>query len=134
MFKFATILFALVAFAAAKPGLVTPLAYTAEVVAPAVATATSSQFFSRNHNGIAAPIYAPVAARYIDSENIIASDAVVAPVSPVATYAQTSYSSGQVHSAAPLSYASTAPLAYTSTAPLAYASTAPLAYSSTVLL
>uniref|UniRef100_T1GAU5 Uncharacterized protein n=1 Tax=Megaselia scalaris TaxID=36166 RepID=T1GAU5_MEGSC len=42
MFKFTVALFALVAFAAAKPGLVTPLAYTAEVVAaPAVATATA---------------------------------------------------------------------------------------------
>uniref|UniRef100_T1H1T2 Cuticle protein n=1 Tax=Megaselia scalaris TaxID=36166 RepID=T1H1T2_MEGSC len=112
MFKFTVALFALVAFAAAKPGLVTPLAYTAEVVAaPAVATATSSQFFTRNHNGVAAPVLAS-SARFIDSNGFAAD--VVAPVSPVATYAQTSYASEQIHSAAaPLAFS--APLTYTST-------------------
>lgn len=71
-----------------------------EVVAPAVATATSSQYFERNHNGV-------VAARYINSGHILASDAVVAADFPVATYAQTVYSSDQVHSTAPLAYTST---------------------------
>ncbi|XP_061387507.1 uncharacterized protein LOC133322537 [Musca vetustissima] len=67
MFKFAVVIFAIIACAAAKPGLVTPLAYTAPAAvvaaAPApVVTATSSQFVARNHNGIvSAPIVAPVA-------------------------------------------------------------------------
>ncbi|XP_017013098.2 cuticle protein 38-like [Drosophila takahashii] len=105
MFKYAVVVLALVACAAAKPGLLgaplaytSPLAYTAPlaysapaavVAAPApVVTATSSQVIARNYNGIAAaPVIAPVAA----------------PV--VAKYA-----------AAPFAYSS--PLAYTS--PLAY--------------
>ncbi|XP_065359318.1 uncharacterized protein LOC135953368 isoform X3 [Calliphora vicina] len=67
MFKFAVVIFAVIACAAAKPGLIgAPLAYAAPaavVAAPAgVVTATSSQFIARNHNGIAtAPIVAPVA-------------------------------------------------------------------------
>ncbi|XP_073839404.1 uncharacterized protein [Musca autumnalis] len=68
MFKFVVVIFAMIACAAAKPGLVTPLAYTAPaaVVAAAPApfvTATSSQYIARNYNGIAtAPVVAPVAA------------------------------------------------------------------------
>uniref|UniRef100_A0A1I8MVJ6 Cuticle protein n=1 Tax=Musca domestica TaxID=7370 RepID=A0A1I8MVJ6_MUSDO len=69
MFKFAVVIFAVIACAAAKPGLIgAPLAYTAPaaVVAAAPApfvTATSSQVIARNYNGIAtAPIVAPVAA------------------------------------------------------------------------
>ncbi|KAH8373384.1 hypothetical protein KR009_005023, partial [Drosophila setifemur] len=71
----AVVILALVAVAAAKPGLLgAPLAYTAPlgytvpaavVAAPApVVTATSSQVIARNYNGIAAaPVIAPVAAR-----------------------------------------------------------------------
>ncbi|XP_016961109.2 cuticle protein 70, isoforms A and B [Drosophila biarmipes] len=103
MFKYAVVVLALVACAAARPGLLgaplaysAPLAYTAPaalVAAPApVVTATSSQVIARNYNGIAAaPVIAPVAAP------------VAAPV--VAKYA-----------AAPLAYSF--PLAYSS--PLAY--------------
>ncbi|KAH8274576.1 hypothetical protein KR044_013090, partial [Drosophila immigrans] len=93
------VIFAVIACAAAKPGVLLgqQVAYAAPaavVAAPApYVTATSSQVFARNFNGIAtAPVIAPVAA----------------PV--VAKYA-----------AAPLAYS--APL----TAPLAYSS--PLAYS-----
>ncbi|KAM7356243.1 uncharacterized protein ACRADG_002048 [Cochliomyia hominivorax] len=94
MFKFAVVILALIACAAAKPGLVAPLAYTAPVAvvaAPAgVVTATSSQFIARNHNGITtAPVIAPVAAP-------IVAKAAVAPV--VATAAPLAYS-------APLDYA-----------------------------
>ncbi|XP_052845053.1 cuticle protein 38-like [Drosophila gunungcola] len=112
MFKYAVVVLALVACAAAKPGLLgaplaytSPLAYTAPLAyshpAPApVVTATSSQVIARNFNGIAAaPVIAPVAA----------------PV--IAKYAAAPL-------AAPLTYS--APLAYSS--PLAY--TAPLAYNS----
>ncbi|XP_016989204.1 cuticle protein 38-like [Drosophila rhopaloa] len=110
MFKYAVVVLALIACAAAKPGLLgaplaytSPLAYTAPLAysAPVVAapdpvvTATSIQVIARNYNGIAAaPLIAPVAA----------------PV--VAKY-----------TAAPLAYSS--PLAFS--APLAY--TAPLAYN-----
>ncbi|XP_037815400.1 uncharacterized protein LOC119606090 [Lucilia sericata] len=95
MFKFAFVIFALIACAAAKPGLLTaaPLAYTAPVVAaPAgVVTATSSQYIARNHNGIAtAPVVAPVAAPVVAK--------TVAYTAPVA-----------------------APLAYTASLPLSYA-------------
>lgn len=104
-------IFAVIACAAAKPGLVAPLAYTAPVVAaPGVVTATSSQFIARNHNGIVAPIVAPVAAK------------IVAPA-PLA------YTTPIVKAAAPLAY--TAPVIASAPivkAPLAY--TAPVAYSS----
>ncbi|XP_011181101.2 cuticle protein 16.5-like [Zeugodacus cucurbitae] len=68
MFKYAVVLFALIACAAAKPHILSaaPLAYAAPVV-----TATSSQVIARNYNGIAAapiiaaaPVAAPVVARY----------------------------------------------------------------------
>ncbi|XP_013108900.2 cuticle protein 70, isoforms A and B-like [Stomoxys calcitrans] len=102
MFKFAFVIFAVIACAAAKPGLIgAPLAYTAPaaVVAAAPApfvTATSSQVIARNYNGIAtAPVVAPVAAPLV-AKTIAA---------PVAAYT------------APLTY--NAPLAYS--APLAYA-------------
>ncbi|XP_033243221.1 cuticle protein 16.5-like [Drosophila miranda] len=68
MFKFAAVILAILACASAKPGFLSaPLAYTAPaaiVAAPApVVTATSSQVFARNYNGIAAaPVIAPVAA------------------------------------------------------------------------
>uniref|UniRef100_A0A1A9V5X4 Uncharacterized protein n=1 Tax=Glossina austeni TaxID=7395 RepID=A0A1A9V5X4_GLOAU len=68
MFKYAAVLFATLACALAKPGLLSaPLAYTAPaaavLAAPSpVVTATSSQVVARNFNGIAtAPIIAPVA-------------------------------------------------------------------------
>lgn len=49
-------IFAIIACAAAKPGIIAPVAYTAPVLAgPGVVTATSSQYVARNHNGIAAP-------------------------------------------------------------------------------
>ncbi|XP_060658864.1 cuticle protein 16.5-like isoform X1 [Drosophila nasuta] len=123
MFKYAVVILAVIACAAAKPGVllsqplayaapaavVAPLAYAAPaavVAAPApYVTATSSQVIARNYNGIAAaPVIAPVATP------------LAAPV--IAKYA-----------AAPLA----APLAYSSplAAPLAYSAplTAPLAYS-----
>ncbi|EDV40933.1 uncharacterized protein Dana_GF23675 [Drosophila ananassae] len=79
MFKYAVVVLAIVACAAAKPGLLgAPLAYTAPlaysaplayaapaavVAAPApVVTATSSQVIARNYNGIAAPVIAKYAA------------------------------------------------------------------------
>ncbi|XP_065359708.1 cuticle protein 38-like isoform X2 [Calliphora vicina] len=95
MFKFAVVIFAVIACAAAKPGFLgAPLAYAAPaavVAAPAgVVTATSSQVIERNYNGIAtAPIVANVATP------------VAAPV--VAKYAA-AYSHPSAYSA-PLTYA-----------------------------
>ncbi|XP_065361771.1 cuticle protein 38-like [Calliphora vicina] len=117
MFKIAVVIFAVIACAAAKPGLIgAPLAYAAPaavVAAPAgVVTATSSQYIARNHNGIAtSPIVAPVAAPVA---------AYTAPV--VAKYA-TAYST-------PLAYSS--PLAYSAPVVAKYAAaySHPLAYSS----
>ncbi|KAM7355518.1 uncharacterized protein ACRADG_001545 [Cochliomyia hominivorax] len=102
MFKLIAVIFAFIACAAAKPGLVAPLAYTAPaavVAAPAgVVTATSSQFVARNHNGIAtAPVVAPVAAPVIAK--------TIAPVAaPLAAAAPLAYSAY----AAPLTYAAAA--------------------------
>ncbi|KAL5292111.1 hypothetical protein ACFFRR_011116 [Megaselia abdita] len=95
MFKLTLAIFAVIACAAAKPGLVTPLAYSAPVIAaPGVVTATSSQFVARNHNGIVAPI---VAAPLVHSAPIAAPLAYSPPVA---------YSSPLVHShlASPLTY------------------------------
>lgn len=48
-----------IACASAKPGIISPLAYSAQLVASApIVTATSSQFIARNYNGFAA---APIA-------------------------------------------------------------------------
>ncbi|XP_061401263.1 cuticle protein 70, isoforms A and B-like [Musca vetustissima] len=119
MFKFAVVIFAVIACAAAKPGLVTPLAYTAPaaVVAAAPApfvTATSSQYVARNYNGIAtAPVVAPVATP------------VVAKTFAAPVVAKTF--------AAPVSAAYTTPLAAAYSTPVVtkYAATyaAPFAYS-----
>ncbi|XP_065361774.1 uncharacterized protein LOC135955348 [Calliphora vicina] len=86
MFKFAFVIFALIACAAAKPGLIgTPLAYTAPaavVAAPAgVVTATSSQFIARNHNGIVStPVVAPVAAPVVAKTFAAYATPVAAPL------------------------------------------------------
>uniref|UniRef100_A0A1I8MPZ5 Cuticle protein n=1 Tax=Musca domestica TaxID=7370 RepID=A0A1I8MPZ5_MUSDO len=106
MFKFAVVVFAVIACAAAKPGLIgAPLAYTAPAAvvaaAPApVVTATSSQYVARNYNGIAtAPVVAPVATPVV-------AKTVAAPL-VAKTFA------------APVAAAYAAPLAYS--APLTYA-------------
>ncbi|XP_061391510.1 cuticle protein 70, isoforms A and B-like [Musca vetustissima] len=117
MFKFAIVLFAIIACAAAKPGLVTPLAYTAPaaVVAAAPApfvTATSSQYVARNYNGIAtAPVVAPVATPVVAKTVAapIVAKTFAAPVAAayttpvVAKYAAT-YAAPFAYSA-PLTYA-----------------------------
>ncbi|XP_014100127.2 pupal cuticle protein G1A [Bactrocera oleae] len=70
MFKYAVVLFALIACASAKPGILAaaPQAYAAP---SGVVTATSSQVIARNYNGIAAapfvaatPVAAPLVTRY----------------------------------------------------------------------
>ncbi|XP_065360449.1 cuticle protein 19.8-like isoform X1 [Calliphora vicina] len=126
MFKYAVVILAVIACAAAKPGLIgAPLAYRAApfVAAPApVITATSSQVVARTYNGIAhAPIVAPVApvAR------------VVAPVAPVARVVAPAH---VAHVAAPFAAAYSAPVVarYATAAyahPFAARYTAPLAYS-----
>ncbi|XP_061394638.1 cuticle protein 70, isoforms A and B-like [Musca vetustissima] len=113
MFKFVVVIFAMIACAAAKPGLVTPLAYTAPaaVVAAAPApfvTATSSQYVARNYNGIAtAPVVAPVVAKTVAAP--IVAKTFAAPVAAayttpvVAKYAAT-YAAPFAYSA-PLTYA-----------------------------
>ncbi|XP_030570099.1 cuticle protein 16.5-like [Drosophila novamexicana] len=119
MFKYlqTIVILAIIACASAKPGLLLgeQLAYSAPIVAAAPAavvaapapyvTATSSQVFARNYNGIAtapvvaaAPVAAPVVAKYVSAP-------LAAPV--IAKYA-----------AAPLA----APFAYSS--PLTYAAAA----------
>lgn len=93
-------IFVVIACAAAKPGIVAPLAYVAPVVAvPGVVTATSSQFIARNHNGIVAPALAPSHLSY------------TAPLSysaPLVAHAPVAYSTPLVHShlASPLTYSS----------------------------
>ncbi|XP_033243407.1 cuticle protein 38-like [Drosophila miranda] len=112
MFKFAAVILAILACASAKPGFLSaPLAYTAPaaiVAAPApVVTATSSQVFARNYNGIAAaPVIAPVAAPF------------AAPV--IAKYAAAPLATPLAYHSAPLAYSSSlaSPLGYS--APLTY--------------
>lgn len=108
------VIFAVIACAAAKPGLIgAPLAYTAPaavVAAPApIVTATSSQVVARNYNGIAtAPVVAPVATPIVAKTF----------AAPYTTQVAAAYSAPVFAKyAAPLSY--TSPLAYT--APLTYA-------------
>ncbi|XP_046808593.1 cuticle protein 16.5-like [Lucilia cuprina] len=106
MFKFAVVIFALIACAAAQPGLLSaPLAYTAPaavVAAPAgVVTATSSQFVARNHNGIVStPVVAPVAAPVVAktfAAPLTYSDPVVAKyAAPLAYSAPLSYAAAPV--------------------------------------
>ncbi|XP_075162174.1 uncharacterized protein LOC142234854 [Haematobia irritans] len=120
MFKSVIVLFACIAFAAAKPGLLgAPLAYTAAaavVAAPApFVTATSSQVIARNYNGIAtAPVVAPVAAPLI--AKTIAAPVAAAYTVPIAA----AYSTPIV-----TKYAAATPLAYNT--PLTYS--APLTYA-----
>ncbi|KAL5292119.1 hypothetical protein ACFFRR_011122 [Megaselia abdita] len=112
MFKITLAIFAVIACAAAKPGLVTPLAYSAPVLAaPGVVTATSSQFVARNHNGIVAPIVAP--SHFAYTAPLVHSAPLVAKVAaPLAHSAPVAYSSPLVHShlASPLTYS--APLLF----------------------
>ncbi|XP_023298618.2 cuticle protein 12.5-like [Lucilia cuprina] len=107
MFKFAVVIFALIACAAAKPGFVAPLAYTAPaavVAAPAgVVTATSSQFIARNHNGIVStPVVAPVATPVV--AKTVAYTAPLAYSAPVVAKYAAAYSHPLAYSA-PLTYA-----------------------------
>uniref|UniRef100_T1GLV8 Uncharacterized protein n=1 Tax=Megaselia scalaris TaxID=36166 RepID=T1GLV8_MEGSC len=129
MFKLTLAIFAVIACAAAKPGLVAPLAYTAPVVAaPGVVTATSSQFIARNHHGIVAPVVAPVAAKILAPAPL----AYTAPIvkAPLAYTAPVVASAPIVKAAAPLAY--TAPVAYSS--PLVHSHLAsPLTYSAPLL-
>uniref|UniRef100_T1GKP7 Ion transport domain-containing protein n=1 Tax=Megaselia scalaris TaxID=36166 RepID=T1GKP7_MEGSC len=117
------------ACAAAKPGLIAPLAYTAPVAAaPGVVTATSSQFVARTHNGIVAPVVAPVAAKIIAPAPL----AYTAPIvkAPLAYSAPIVASAPIIKAAAPLAY--TSPVAYSS--PLVHSHLAsPLTYSAPIL-
>lgn len=105
------------ASASAKPGIVTPLAYSSPLIASApLVTATSSQFVARNYNGFAAaPIaytsplgYASpyVASPYVASP-YVASPYVASP------YAAAAYSPYYANAAPIASVASVAPLKYT---------------------
>ncbi|XP_061390833.1 cuticle protein 70, isoforms A and B-like [Musca vetustissima] len=116
MFKFVIVLFAIIACAAAKPGLVTHLAYTAPaaVVAAAPApfvTATSSQYVARNYNGIAtapvvAPVATPVVAKTVAAPIVaktFAAPVAAAYTAPVVANYATTYSAPFAYSA-PLTY------------------------------
>ncbi|XP_073839143.1 uncharacterized protein [Musca autumnalis] len=123
MFKFAVVIFAIIACAAAKPGLVTPLAYTAPAAVVAAAptpfvTATSSQYVARNYNGIAtppvvAPVAAPVVAKTFAAP--VVAKTFAAPVA--AAYSAPVVAKYAATYAAPFGYS--APFAYS--APLTYA-------------
>lgn len=95
-----------IACASAKPGIIAPLAYSAQLVASApIVTATSSQFISRNYNGFAAaPIaYAsPIgyASPYLASP-YVASPYAAAAYSP---YYANAEPIATVNSVAPLKY------------------------------
>ncbi|XP_073839860.1 uncharacterized protein [Musca autumnalis] len=128
MFKFAVVLFAIIACAAAKPGLVTPLAYTAPaavVAAPApFVTATSSQYIARNYNGIAtAPVVAPVAAPVVAKTVAapVVAKTFAAPVAAAYTTPVAAAYSAPVVAKYAATYA--APFAYS--APLTYAAAVP---------
>ncbi|XP_026848581.1 cuticle protein 16.5-like [Drosophila persimilis] len=125
MFKFAAVILAVLACASAKPGFLSaPLAYTAPaaiVAAPGpVVTATSSQVFARNYNGIAAaPVIAPVAAPL--AAPVIAKYAAAPLAAPViAKYAAAPLATPLAYHSAPLAYSSSlaSPLGYS--APLTY--------------
>lgn len=105
-----------IACASAKPGIVTPLAYSSPLIASApLVTATSSQFVARNYNGIAAaPIaytsalgYASpyVASPYVASP-YVASPYVASPyvASPYAAYSPYYANAAPIASVAPLKY------------------------------
>lgn len=129
------VIFAVLACAAAKPGLIgAPLHYhAAPVVAahPPVITATSSQVVARTHNGIvSAPIIAPVprvlapapVAKFVAP--LQAAPLAAAYPAPVfAKYAAAAsvvarYATAAYHTPVVAKYAAAAPLAYS--APLAY--------------
>ncbi|XP_055843258.1 cuticle protein 16.5-like [Episyrphus balteatus] len=142
MFKYTIVILAVIACAAAKPGLLapSPLAYSSPLIAaaPGVVTATSSQVIARNYNGIAsapllaaaAPVVAaPFAARYLASP--YAAAAAAAPLIAAAPFAANYLASP--YTAAPLGYSApltAAPLGYASAygyaSPLRYAASAPV--------
>ncbi|XP_037815394.1 cuticle protein 16.5-like [Lucilia sericata] len=126
MFKFVSF-FAVIACAAAKPGLVAPLAYTAPaavVAAPVgVVTATSSQYIARNHNGIVStPVVAPVATPVVAKTLAYSAPVAAAYTAPVVAKYAAAYSTPLAYSApvvAKYAAAYSHPLAYS--APLTYA-------------
>ncbi|XP_055842216.1 uncharacterized protein LOC129909206 [Episyrphus balteatus] len=79
MFKITIIaLFAILASASAKPGVIAPLAYSAPLIAgPGIVTATSNQVIARNYNGIAA---APLLAAAPIAAPLLASAPIAAPL------------------------------------------------------
>ncbi|XP_037815385.1 cuticle protein 16.5-like [Lucilia sericata] len=139
MFKFAVVIFAVIACAAAKPGLVAPLAYTAPaavVAGPAgVVTATSSQYIARNHNGIAtAPVVAPVAAPVVAKSVAYTAPVAAAYTAPVVAKYAAAYSHPLAYSSPVVAKYATAyshPLAYSTPVVAKYAAaySHPLAYS-----
>ncbi|XP_058819025.1 pupal cuticle protein C1B-like [Topomyia yanbarensis] len=110
------IILAIVAIACTngKPLVAAPLV----AASPAVVTAQSSQFISRNYNGIAAAYTAPVAAAYSAP---FAAAAYTAPLSSSA-YTAAAYT-------APVAAAYTAPFAAAYTAPVAAAAPLAAAYT-----
>ncbi|KNC31938.1 hypothetical protein FF38_05027 [Lucilia cuprina] len=123
MFKFTVVIFALIACAAAKPGLIgAPLAYTVPAAA-GVVTATSSQFIARNHNGIvSAPVVAPVAAPVVAKTVAYTAPVAAAYTAPVVAKYAAAYAHLLAYSApvvAKYAAAYSHPLAYS--APLTYA-------------
>lgn len=96
-----------IAYVAAKPGLIAPLAYSAPLVAAPVVTATSSQVFNRNYNGFAAPlIAAPAPLAYasplgLASPYLAASPYIASPYSAYSPY---------IAGASPLRYTAAGPV------------------------
>ncbi|CAD7082691.1 unnamed protein product [Hermetia illucens] len=109
MFK-TVILFAVIACAFAKPGVIAPLAYSAPVVAaaPGIVTASSSQVVARNYNGLAAPLVAAAAPVAYTAPAVAAYSA---PLAYTAAAAPVAYAAGIAPAvAAPLKYTAAAPL------------------------
>ncbi|XP_062705055.1 cuticle protein 21-like [Aedes albopictus] len=102
----------------AKPGVVAPVAYSAQLAyaapAPAFVTAQSSQVIARNYNGVAplaytAPIAAPLgyaASAPLAYSAAAAPLAYTAPVAKVAT--PVAYSAPALAAAVPLAYTAAA--------------------------
>ncbi|XP_055913138.1 cuticle protein 16.5-like [Eupeodes corollae] len=108
MFKFiAVVLFALVAIASAKPGIVAPLAYSS----PLIAAAPASAVYSREYHGNFASPY--VAAPYAAAPYAAAPYAAAAPL-VASPYVSAAYSAGY---AAPYAAAYASPYAAAYTTP-----------------
>ena len=117
MFCLQIVFLAAIAVAVAKPGIpvAAPLVAAAPVVAPApFVTASSSQYISRNYNGVvaaplvAAPVYAPAAKIVAPAASYVAAPASYLAASPYVAAASPYVAAASPYVAAP--YYASAPI------------------------